>query len=170
MACVKFLLNAGVAADEIGVITFYEEQSYRIRERLGPRIGVQVANVDGFQGREKHFIIISAVRANDSGDAGFTGNPNRLNVSLTRAKHGLILLCNVSVRELPVDNAAVYFHDVARNLVYRFSLDRHFLSPLHHLLFACSDPARGRRVGRARGRLHPARPRHPRPGRSAQAP
>ena len=43
---------------------------------------------------EKEYIIISAVRSNLSGKIGFLRSPKRLNVSLTRARKGVIILGN----------------------------------------------------------------------------
>ncbi|KAK2706469.1 hypothetical protein QYM36_016495 [Artemia franciscana] len=51
---------------------------------------VQVDIVKGFQGREKHVIVISATRDSKEGIGSFS-EPEKFNVALTRAKHCLII-------------------------------------------------------------------------------
>merc|ERR1712046_117358 len=99
---VTLLMRRGVLPSQIGVITPYDGQRAYIilvMERIGPlnqRLyhEVEVASVDAFQGREKEYIILSCVRSNDHQGIGFLSDPRRLNVALTRAKYGLIILGN----------------------------------------------------------------------------
>jgi len=47
---------------------------------------VEIATVDGFQGREADVVVFSAVRCNDTGSVGFLSDPRRLNVAFTRPR------------------------------------------------------------------------------------
>ena len=50
-----------------------------------------VKSVDSWQGREKDIVVFSCVRSNG---LGFLENENRMNVALTRAMHGLVIIGN----------------------------------------------------------------------------
>ncbi|KAK5630234.1 hypothetical protein RRF57_005949 [Xylaria bambusicola] len=49
---------------------------------------------DNFQGDESEIVIVSLTRSNNDGDIGFMSSPERLNVLLSRARNGLILIGN----------------------------------------------------------------------------
>lgn len=53
---------------------------------------VKVATIDNYQGEENTILLISLVRSNERGDIGFLRLQNRMNVLLSRAKHGMYLL------------------------------------------------------------------------------
>ncbi|MEQ2300435.1 ATP-dependent helicase NAM7, partial [Ameca splendens] len=96
------LLKAGAKPNQIGIITPYEGQrSYLVQYMqfsgsLHTKLyqEVEIASVDAFQGREKDFIILSCVRANEHQGIGFLNDPRRLNVALTRARYGVIIVGN----------------------------------------------------------------------------
>ncbi|KAJ2458384.1 ATP-dependent RNA helicase [Coemansia sp. RSA 2424] len=102
-ACEKIvtrMLKSSLLPDQIGVITPYEGQRSWIVHHMAQAgslandtyKAVEVASVDAFQGREKDYIIVSCVRNNEHQGIGFLSDPRRLNVALTRAKYGIIVL------------------------------------------------------------------------------
>ena len=99
------LLKSKVPPDSIGIITPYEGQRAYVVQYMQFNGSMQqklyqeleVASVDAFQGREKDFIILSCVRANEHQGIGFLNDPRRLNVALTRAKFGVIIIGNAKV-------------------------------------------------------------------------
>jgi len=102
---VTHFLKAGVVPGQIGVITPYEGQRAYIvtnMQRTGPLRSslykdIEVASVDSFQGREKDYIILSCVRSNEHQGIGFLSDPRRLNVALTRARYGVIVVGNARI-------------------------------------------------------------------------
>lgn len=89
------LLSSRLFPDDIGIISPYEQQVNRLKQRLA-NYGVEIKTIDGFQGREKEVIILSLVRANSEGSVGFLRDYRRLNVALTRAKRKLIIIGHMS--------------------------------------------------------------------------
>lgn len=98
-------LKVGILPQQIGVITPYEGQrSYVVQYmKINGTAGkekyeaIEVASVDAFQGREKDYIILSCVRSSEHQGIGFLNDPRRLNVALTRAKYGIVILGNPRV-------------------------------------------------------------------------
>ena len=97
---------------EIALLTFYKAQFKQIAKQLGKKIKenskvklkkvrfnvfhgknveITVNVVDKFQGHEADIVLLSIVRERG---VGFLDNPNRLNVSVTRAKHLQIIFAN----------------------------------------------------------------------------
>ena len=99
---VTLLMKSSVYPEEIGVITPYQGQKSHVMSHM-TRMGtmqthlydaIEVASVDSFQGREKDFIVLSCVRSNETQGIGFLRDPRRLNVAITRARYGVIILGN----------------------------------------------------------------------------
>jgi regulator of nonsense transcripts 1 len=115
---VTHLLRLGVTPAQIGVITPYDGQKKYVSEHMR-RSGalasnlyeaIEVASVDAFQGREKDFILVTCVRSSETQGIGFLSDPRRLNVALTRARLGIILLGNPRVLSKNALWAALLLH------------------------------------------------------------
>ncbi|KAK3830014.1 MAG: P-loop containing nucleoside triphosphate hydrolase protein [Linnemannia gamsii] len=90
---VKDLMNAGVAAGDIAIITPYSAQNALLRQLLKEDYPeIEIGTVDGFQGREKQAVILTLVRSNDAGEVGFLSDRRRLNVAMTRSKRHLCVV------------------------------------------------------------------------------
>jgi hypothetical protein len=90
---VSIVLHLPFPRSDIGVISPYSGQVRLLSRRLGREPGgVEVATVDGFQGREKEVIVLSCVRSNEEGRVGFLSDWRRLNVAITRARTALIVI------------------------------------------------------------------------------
>ena len=83
----------------VGVITGYSGQVGRLRgaidtadSRRWPRMVVDIATVDSFQGRECDVVIYSTVRSNASRRIGFLRDYRRINVALSRARDLLVIV------------------------------------------------------------------------------
>ncbi|CAK7215191.1 hypothetical protein SBRCBS47491_002399 [Sporothrix bragantina] len=57
---------------------------------------LRISTVDNYQGEESDIVIASLTRSNDRGDIGFMAAAERLNVLITRARNGLILIGNMN--------------------------------------------------------------------------
>ena len=98
----------------VGIISFYMGQVTALNKALSAfkdRVNLHISTVDGFQGEECDIIIISTVRANSSGNIGFTDDFRRLNVAITRAKFSLIIFCNTKTFQKTNTNMAALIRD-----------------------------------------------------------
>jgi len=95
------LVGAGLAPADIGLISPYAAQVALLRDlRAGAAAaepargweGLEVSTVDGFQGREKEAVIISAVRSNPAHTVGFLADDRRMNVAVTRGRRHVALV------------------------------------------------------------------------------
>jgi ATP-dependent RNA/DNA helicase IGHMBP2 len=107
---VQALLDAGIPAEDIAVISPYAAQVRLLRERIKQR-EVEIDSVDGFQGREKEAVIVTLVRSNRENEIGFLADVRRMNVALTRASRKLIVIG---------DSATITAHPFYQRLVDYF--------------------------------------------------
>jgi len=124
---IQRLGNSGVKARSIAVLTPYHGQKVYLQDlqdRKAIAREVEIESVDGFQGREKDYIIISCVRSNQELGLGFLNDERRLNVAITRAKNGLIICGNAKVLEKDKLWKKMIIHYKANN---SFIEDSHFV-------------------------------------------
>lgn len=69
----------------MSVVTPYRSQCALLREMLGG--SVEVNTVDSYQGREADIMVVCTVRSDRK---GFIDDHRRINVAITRARHGLV--------------------------------------------------------------------------------
>ncbi|KIJ16089.1 hypothetical protein PAXINDRAFT_132700, partial [Paxillus involutus ATCC 200175] len=124
MKIVRYFVQQGYGSDHMVIITPYLGQLTLLRDALkndtdpvlndldandlsragllstapsgsGPRkTRVRLATIDNYQGEESDIVIASLTRSNPDGAIGFMNSPERLNVLLSRARNGLILIGN----------------------------------------------------------------------------
>ncbi|KAK8428842.1 putative AAA family ATPase [Phyllosticta citricarpa] len=119
---VRYLGQQGYGTGEQVVLTPYLGQLALLRKKLGQendpvlndldsfdlvkagliapesaahsRKKIKLSTIDNYQGEECDIVIVSLTRANSNGDIGFMKSPERLNVLLSRARDGLIIIGN----------------------------------------------------------------------------
>jgi superfamily I DNA and/or RNA helicase len=78
-------------SQSIGILTPYTRQKTLLTSAIP---SIEVSSIDGFQGREADIIVFVTVRCNAYGDLGFLTDLRRLNVVMTRAKAGVVVIGN----------------------------------------------------------------------------
>ncbi|PYI11934.1 P-loop containing nucleoside triphosphate hydrolase protein [Aspergillus sclerotiicarbonarius CBS 121057] len=89
---------------------------------------LRLATVDNFQGEEASIIIVSLVRSNRYRNCGFLKMPNRINVLLSRAKHGMYIIGDASTASsAPMWSSVIQLLEKGVNIGPKLELrcDRH---------------------------------------------
>jgi len=86
----------------VAVLSWYNKQVANVTDMLkrAGYPGVHVGSIATAQGSEWDYVILSAVRSGGRGGSlGLVADPNNLNVALTRARLGLVILCDTIALE-----------------------------------------------------------------------
>ncbi|KAF1364340.1 P-loop containing nucleoside triphosphate hydrolase protein [Lizonia empirigonia] len=122
LKCVQYLGQQGYGTEDIVVLTPYLGQLYLLVNTLfkenDPILNdldsheliqaglitpasaniskrkLRISTIDNYQGEESDIVIACLTRSNDAGDIGFMSSPQRVNVLLSRARNGLIMIGN----------------------------------------------------------------------------
>ncbi|XP_062041322.1 DNA-binding protein SMUBP-2 [Lepus europaeus] len=122
---IQALVDAGVQASDIAVITPYNLQVDLLRQSLARRHPeLEIRSVDGFQGREKEAVVLSFVRSNRKGEVGFLAEDRRINVAVTRARRHVAVVC---------DSRTVSNHAFLKTLVDYFTEHGEVRTAFEHL-------------------------------------
>jgi superfamily I DNA and/or RNA helicase len=98
------LLKADVTFSFIGLLSFYRAQ-LQVHQALTSPL-VNVMTVDACQGREFEYVVLDTVISDDQGfSLGFLTDSRKINVALSRAKHGLILVGSDKMAQVRYSNA-----------------------------------------------------------------
>jgi superfamily I DNA and/or RNA helicase len=122
LKCVRYLSQQGYGTEDIVVLTPYLGQLYLLVNTLSKdndpilndldsheliqaglitpasanisKRKLRISTIDNYQGEESDIVIACLTRSNDGGDIGFMSSPQRVNVLLSRARNGLIMIGN----------------------------------------------------------------------------
>ncbi|RAH81245.1 hypothetical protein BO86DRAFT_448597 [Aspergillus japonicus CBS 114.51] len=100
---------------------------------------LRLSTVDNFQGEEATVVIVSLVRSNRFRNCGFLKSPNRINVLLSRAKHGMYLIGDANTASTaPMWSAVIDLFEKNENIGPYLELDceRH---PHNMMQVSCPD-------------------------------
>lgn len=122
LKCVRYLGQQGYGTEDIVVLTPYLGQLFLLVNTLSKendpilndldsheliqaglitpasanisKRKLRISTIDNYQGEESDIVIACLTRSNDTGDIGFMSSPQRVNVLLSRARNGLIMIGN----------------------------------------------------------------------------
>ncbi|KAL4426728.1 hypothetical protein ABPG74_006100 [Tetrahymena malaccensis] len=125
---------------EITILAMYLGQSMLIKQALNSQKnlqGIRVQTIDNYQGEENEVIILSLVRSS-ANHLGFVKIQNRINVSISRAKKGFIILGNKNLLTTKIPLLQKIFQKAAsQNHIFedQFSVE----CPQHQILLTFAD-------------------------------
>jgi len=94
------LVRSGYDESQITVLSPYLGQVRTLKAKLRRdpcTMNLLITAVDNYQGEENDIIVISLVRSNRNKSMGFLAVENRINVALTRARHGMFIVGNADM-------------------------------------------------------------------------
>ncbi|HEV2954229.1 MAG TPA: AAA domain-containing protein [Candidatus Dormibacteraeota bacterium] len=87
------IVRKRVRKAKLAVIAMYSSQVNKLQSALKGIVPPEdIESVDAFEGRESDGVILSLVRSNDRAAIGFLNDPNRVNVSISRARKLLVIV------------------------------------------------------------------------------
>jgi hypothetical protein len=103
------LKRQGLSPSDIGVIATYASQVVALRNGIGrilrgteegrqilKELFPNIDSVDGFQGDQRNYVLMSFTRSNAQGNVGFTDEESRINVGISRAADHLVIVGDTS--------------------------------------------------------------------------
>jgi len=103
----------------VGVLSWYNNQVAKVQEllRREGRDDIHVGSIATAQGSEWDYVILTTVRTGSDGSLGLLSDPHTLNVALTRARHGLIVLGSRKTLQRDPHWGPLISHCATRNLI-----------------------------------------------------
>lgn len=94
VALAKRLAQLGQEA--VAVLSWYNSQVSKISDLLRQEGLPQVhcGSIATAQGSEWDYVLLSTVRSEKGGKLGLLSDPHTMNVAITRARHGMVVLCD----------------------------------------------------------------------------
>jgi len=85
-------ISAAALEQSIAVLTPYARQLEVLKGKLAGMKNIEASSIDGYQGREADIVVFVTTRCNVGCEIGFLKDLRRMNVALTRARAGLIVI------------------------------------------------------------------------------
>lgn len=107
VALAKRLAQLGQEA--VAVLSWYNSQEGLPQVHCG--------SIATAQGSEWDYVLLSTVRSEKGGKLGLLSDPHTMNVAITRARHGMVVLCDEEALREDANWAALLRHARGQNLV-----------------------------------------------------